>query len=235
MRIQRSNPWPALAELFAALLISTFGGLVVIGAAGARPPGSAPNTPGKDEQIAMLTATVQELEKKIAEAEAKLKLVADDLNKSEEGRSHLAATLEVQQAELAKARGGKGLGLPSCLEREGRPLPLIEITVADDGVEVRKLPQLEYEQLTSVITGLQTLTAVGKIRDEEFRDLAGPIAAWGRNSDNTLGINCAFYAILKPGAVSKSRLSTARAYVEDRFYIFNAAEINRFMKAREID
>jgi hypothetical protein len=233
MRIQRSNPWPALADLFAALLISTFGGLVMIGSAGARQPGSAPSTANKDEQIATLTETVQALEEKKEEAEAKVKLVSDKLNKCEEDRSRLAESLEAQQTQLPKARGGKGLGLPPCLEREGRPLPLIEITVSDDGVEVRNLPQPEYEQRTSAIAGLQTLTEAGKISDEEFRDLAGPIAAWGRNSDNTLGFSCAFYATLKPGTVSKSRLSTARAYVEDRFYIFNAMEVNRFMKAKE--
>ena len=227
MRIQRSNPWPALADLFAALLISTFGGLVLIGTAGARQSGDVAN---KDKQIATLTAVVRELEKKKAAVEAKVALVSDELNKSEEGRRHLAAALEAQQAQLAK---GKGLDLPPCLARDGRPLPLIEITVSDDGVEVRNLPQPEYEQLTRAITGLQTLTAAGRVRDEKFSDFAAPVAAWGRNSDNALGFNCAFYAILNPGAVSKDRLSTARAYVEDRFYIFNAAEIRRFMKARE--
>jgi hypothetical protein len=230
MRIPRSNPWPALADLFAALLISTFGGLVLIGTAGAGQSGTAAN---KNEQTAALTARVRDLEKKNAETEAKVKLVSDELNKCEEGRRHLIASLEVQRAALAKVSGGKGLDLPPCLAREGHPLPLIEIMVSEDGMEVRKLPQPEYEQLTSAITGLQTLTAAGRIDDRKFRDLAGPIAAWGRDSDNTLRFKCAFYAILKPNEVSKSRLSTARAYVEDWFYLFNAMEVNRFMKAKE--
>ena len=217
MRIQRSNPWPALADLFAALLISTFGGLVLIGTAGARQSGDVAN---KDKQIATLTAAVREL--------------SAELNKSEEGRRYLAATLKAQQDQIdVKDRGGKGLDLPPCLARDGRPLPLIEITVSDDGVEVRKLPQPEYEQLTRAITGLQALTAAGRIRDEKFSDLAGPIAAWGRDSGNALGFSCAFYATLKPGTISKDRFSTARAYVEDRFYISNAAKIRQFMKARE--
>jgi hypothetical protein len=205
-----------LADLFAALLISTFGGLVLIGTSGARQSGDVAN---KDKEIATLTATVREL--------------SDELNKSEEGRRYLAETLKAQQARIDKDRGGKGLDLPPCLARDGRPLPLIEITVSDDGVEVRKLPQPEYEQLTRGITGLQALTAAGRINDKNFSDLAGSIAAWGRDSGNALGFSCAFYATLKPGAISKDRFSTARAYVEDGFYIYNAAEIRRFMKTRE--
>ena len=179
MRIPRSNPWPALADLFVALLISTFGGLVLIGTAVSPQSGTAAD---KNELTAALTASVRDLKEKNSETEAKVKFMSDELSKCEEGRRHLAAWLEVQQTMLAKVSGGKGLDLPPCLAREGRPLPLVEITVSEDNIEVRKLPQPGYEQMMSTITGLQTLTAAGRIGDKEFRDLAGPIASWGRGS-----------------------------------------------------
>lgn len=215
MRTHRSNPWPALVDLFAALLIATFAGLIVMSAAAERPDENR-SKQGEEEKHT---------------AEARLAREKAELAQCLQVQNNLQEALSSQSRQISKLLGGKGLDLPPCLSRDSRPLPLIEIEVLEDGLEVRRLPQQELERLIKEIDGLDYLVSGKRFSEREFSRIAAPIQTWARDPDNAFGFRCSFYAVISPSPeISKDHLSTALAYIDDRFYVLNVADIDRFMK-----
>lgn len=245
MTIRRSNPWPALTDLFAALLVSTFAGLIIIDYVG-QADASEQDTATLQARISTLSEALAEETSKTEALEAELAQISMELANLKASEAMLAqqkADLEEQLADLQRAGQerqerlsyfekqvkNRGMDPPPCLLVNGRPQPLVEITVYNEGLMgIKRLALGDSSRIATQIPGYEKLETREPITTAELARIAGPIYAWGRSPENSFGAECVFYTVIVIETDSKDELTTTLSYVTDFFFILNRSEIRAF-------
>ncbi|NJL26582.1 MAG: hypothetical protein HC897_01240 [Thermoanaerobaculia bacterium] len=248
MAIRRSNPWPALADLFAALLVATFAGLIVMDfvAKGAAAAGADATTlEGQvaklGEELAKANSQVEKLGTDLAQANGELLSceirateLANEKSDLEEQLARVRQEGDQRQARLdhfeAQVRKG-GIDPPPCMLIAGRPQPLVEVTILSGGLlEVSPLELGTFGQLAGEIPGYRDLRTTKPIARESLASIARQAHAWGRSTQNSLGYECVFYAQIVIETQSVEELAKTLTYVNEYFYTQNPTDIRAFYR-----
>lgn len=149
----------------------------------------------------------------------------------------LEANAEICQERLGffeEQVRNKGFDRPPCMLSEGRPSPLVEVTVLSGGeIMVRRLDPGRYEEAVSLMPGYANLDVSEPIRPEQLAGIADPILSWAREPENAFGFECVFYARVEIQTQSARDLAKALSYVNEFFYTFDQPDIRAVYRRNE--
>ncbi len=230
MSRSRLNPWPAFADLFAALLVATFGGLFIISLFAGKLQEDLKKYEDVEKTVSDLTGEMEDLRTEVRIAEQQAEELREETTALTQKVRNLQGVLADREDTIEELRKG-GIDPPPCLVSDaGNIVPLLEIEVHDEGLAARPLSTSRHSGLLESVPNLNQLEDQGRMSYQRFLGVTRPIRNWARNPENDLGFSCVFYAVIRIQTSSKEALSKGVAYVDDSFFISNPNTIDRSIK-----